>query len=301
MLEALPDDASVMVMSDHGFGPLRNMVNLNVFLMQQGLLKLNRKPMTQLKSSAFRLGLTPAGIYRIVERLGMQNMATRVSKNTRNQVVGKFLSFENVDWSQTTAYSMGHVGQIYMNVAGREPNGIIEKSNYDQARQRVIDALQDLRGEGGRPLVSQIIVREETYQGPYAEYGPDLHLVIDDYNMIAFPLFATDGNVITNQIRGDSGCHRREGIFIARGPGIKIDQQLPEASILDLAPTILHLLNEPVPRIMDGEVLSNIFLDPGEVRYQEEETGDFGAFDSEALSDEETAQVEERLRSLGYL
>ncbi len=301
MLEALPDDAAVMVMSDHGFGPLRNMVNLNVFLMQKGLLKLSRKPMTQLKASAFRLGLTPAGVYRIVEKLGIQNMATRVSKNTRNQVVGKFLSFENVDWGQTTAYSMGHVGQIYMNVAGREPNGIIEKDNYDLARKQVIDALQDLHDEAGRPLISQIIIREETYQGPFAEDGPDLHLIIDDYNMIAFPLFATDGKVITNQIRGDSGCHRREGIFIAKGPSIKSDLQLPEASILDLAPTILHLLNEPVPRIMDGEVLANIFDDPGEVRYQEEDTKEFGDFDSQSLSDEETAQVEERLRSLGYL
>jgi len=301
MLEVLPDDTAVMVMSDHGFGPLRNMVNLNIFLMQQGLLKLNRKPMTQIKASASRLGLTPAGVYRIVERLGMQNLATRVSKNTRNQVVGRFLSFENVDWSQTTAYSMGHVGQIYMNVAGREPKGIIEKGNYDQARQRVIDSLQNLRSGSGQPLVTQIIVREETYQGPFAKYGPDIHLVIDDYNMIAFPLFATDAKVITNQIRGDSGCHRREGIFIAQGPALKKDQQLPEASILDLAPTILHLLNEPVPRIMDGEVLANIFLVPGEVRYQEEDTGEFGEFDSQALSDEETAQVEERLRSLGYL
>ena len=241
ILANLPDDTSVLVMSDHGFGPLRNMVNLNVLLMQKGLLSLNRKAMTRLKRTAFHYGMTPAGVYRLVERLGLQNMATRVSKDTRNQVVGKFLSFDNVDWDKTVAYSMGHVGQIYLNTEGREPSGIVGERDYDRVRQEVIDALKDLRDVDGRELISQLIVREDTYHGPYAQFGPDLHLVIDDYNMIAFPLFATDGKVITNQIRGDSGCHRREGIFIMKGPLLNRGQRLSEANIQDLAPTILHL------------------------------------------------------------
>ncbi len=301
MLGKLPTDATVMVMSDHGFGPLLNMVNLNVFLMQKGLLTLNRKPMTQLKATAFKHGMTPAGVYRMVERLGMQNLAARVSKDTRNQVVGKFLSFDNVDWGNTIAYSMGHVGQIYLNMTGREPNGIVDSKDYFQTRQTVLDALHGLRDEQGRSLISQIIVREDTYHGPYAELGPDLHLVIDDYNMIAFPLFATDGKIITNQIRGDSGCHRREGIFIACGPNIRQDQRLSESTILDLAPTILHMFGEPVPRILDGQVLQKIFHEQTEVSYQDDGADEPTLVESQALSDEETAQLEERLRSLGYL
>ena len=301
MLARLPDDVSVIVMSDHGFGPLHNIVNLNVFLMQKGLLKLNRKPLTRLKETAFHHGMTPAGVYRMVERIGLQNIATRVSKNTRNQVFDKFLGFDNIDWDQTKAYSMGHVGQVYLNMIGREPNGIIGEADYDETRQEVIDTLGDLRDQDGRPLISQIIRNEDSYHGPYARYGPDINLVIDDYNMIAFPLFATDGKVITNQIRGDSGCHRREGIFLAQGPAIHKGQHLPEANILDLAPTILHLLGEPVPRIMDGQVLATVFREPTEVTYRDDAAEDSDAVDSQTLSDEETAQVEERLRSLGYL
>jgi predicted AlkP superfamily phosphohydrolase/phosphomutase len=299
MLDQLPGDTTVMVMSDHGFGPLHNMINLNVFLMQQGLLKLRRDPWTQLKAAAFQRGMTPASIYHIIEQLGLQNITARVSKNTRNQVVGKFLSFDRVDWSQTVAYSMGHVGQIYLNVAGREPQGIVTEADYEQKRQEVIDALSHLRDKNGRPLVSQIIRREETYHGPYAVYGPDIHLIIDDYNMIAFPLFATDNKIVTNQIRGDSGCHRREGIFVACGPAVRQNKRLEEASILDLAPTILHLLGQPVPDRMDGQVLTNIFTTPSEVVYSDEDDGRL--VESQALSADETAQVEERLRSLGYL
>jgi predicted AlkP superfamily phosphohydrolase/phosphomutase len=301
MLAQLADDASVIVMSDHGFGPLRKMVNLNVFLLEKGLLKLNRKPFTQLKARAFRHGMTPAGFYRVLERIGMQNLAARVSKNTRNEIVSKFLSFGNVDWSQTIAYSMGHVGQVYINVVGREPYGIVQGNDYERSRQMVIDALQELQDDDGRLLIRQIIVREDTYHGPYAQFGPDLHLIIDDYNMIAFPLFATDSRVITNQIRGDSGCHRREGIFIAQGPAIQKGICLPEASILDLAPTILQLLDEPVPRIMDGQVLVEIFRDPIEITYRDDPIGEIEVVDSQTLSDEESALVEERLRSLGYL
>jgi predicted AlkP superfamily phosphohydrolase/phosphomutase len=301
MQALLPPDATVITMSDHGFGPLHNIINLNIFLQQEGLLKLKRELQTQLKSAAFRAGVTPAGVYRIVERVGLQNIAARVSKSTRNQVVGKFLSFDNVDWKQTTAYSMGHVGQIYLNMVGREPNGIVQQSDYEEKRQTVIDTLMKMRDGQGRPLISQIILREDTYHGPFAEYGPDLHLVIDDYNMIAFPLFATDGKVITNQIRGDSGCHRREGIFIANGRNLSHGHRLDEASIVDLAPTILHLLGEPVPKIMDGQVLMDIFEEPKEVAYSEDSEEGLDVESSQALSEEESAQVEERLRSLGYL
>ncbi len=286
-------------MSDHGFGPLLNIVNLNLFLMKKGLLKLRRDPWTQLKAGAFKQGITPATVYRGLEIIGLQNMATRVSKDTRNQVVGKFLSFDSVDWSKTIAYSMGHVGQIYLNITGREPHGIVNEADYFEKRQLVLDALQDLCDENGRHLVTKVILREETYQGPYSHFGPDINLILDDYNMIAFPLFATDNKIITQQIRGDSGCHRREGIFIARGQAISQSGRLPEANILDLAPTILHLLGQPVPKRMDGRVLTEIFRTPSEITYLDEEAEDI--VDSQALSEEETAQVEERLRSLGYL
>jgi predicted AlkP superfamily phosphohydrolase/phosphomutase len=301
LLDRLPDDASVVVMSDHGFGPLKSIVNLNIFLLEKGLLKLQRDLSTRLKVAAFKRGLSPAIVYRWVERLGLQNLAARVSKNTRNQMVAKFLSFDNVDWSQTVAYSMGHVGQIYLNVAGREPEGIVSESDYAKQRDAVVKSLQELHDDDGQPLVSRIIPREETYHGPYASFGPDLHLVLDDYNVIAFPLFATDGNIVTQQIRGDSGCHRREGILIIDGPDIVSGSILSDPDIVDLAPTILHMLGEGVPRTMDGQVLHVAFQSPSEVTFVEEELDADDVIDDQALSADEEAQVEDRLRSLGYL
>ena len=300
LINSLPPDATTIVMSDHGFGPLQNMVNLNVFFMEKGLMKLKKDPWTQLKVLAFRWGITPSAAYQLIVKIGLQNMTARVSKQTRNGVIGRFLSFDSVDWERTVAYSMGHVGQVYLNVAGREPHGIVQPEEYDQTRQHVINTLGELTDKNGRPILSRIILGEEAYHGPYATKGPDLHLVLDDYNMIACPLFATEGKVITSQIRGDSGCHRSEGIFLAQGPGIKAGVQLSENHIRDLAPTIMHLLGEPVPKIMDGRVLSEIFTQPQQVKYDDQDQED-DIVPEQDYSLDEAAQVEDRLRGLGYL
>ena len=73
MIELVPD-ATVIVMSDHGFGPLHRIVNLNMLFLETGLLALKRTPWVQLRAWAFKRGLTPAAVWKLVERIGLQNM-----------------------------------------------------------------------------------------------------------------------------------------------------------------------------------------------------------------------------------
>ncbi len=301
IMDRLVDEATVIVMSDHGFGPLHHTVNLNLLLLDQGLLRLKRGAWTRLKANLFRAGLTPASIWHLIEGVGLQNYVWQVSKSTRNRIVSKFLSFDDVDWSRTLAYSIGHVGQVYINLKGREPEGIVAPGEeYKAARQRVIEALQELRHpESGEPMVDEIIPGDQVVHGPYASRSADLHLVLDDYQAIAFPLFAADRRIVTSQIRGDSGCHRRHGVLIAWGGGICAGKTVEGARIMDLAPTILHLMGLRVPDDMDGRVLTSTMSGRHPVEYKRERATDAGA--ERKLSAEETAQVEERLRSLGYL
>jgi predicted AlkP superfamily phosphohydrolase/phosphomutase len=301
MLDRITKDATVFVMSDHGFGSLHYVVNLNLLLLDQGLLRLKRGVWTRLKTGLFRAGLTPASVWHLIERTGLQNYVWQVSKSTRNKVVGKFLSFDDVDWSRTQAYSIGHVGQVFVNLKGREPEGIVETgAEYESVRQQVIEVLQDLRHpETGQPLIDKIVPGDQVTKGPYAHRGPDLHVVMDGYRTIAFPLFATDSRIVTRQIRGDSGCHRMHGILIARGPEIQAGKQVDGARIMDLAPTILHLMELPVLDDMDGRVLTEALTTSRPI-----ERRPAGPADEEAgieLSADETAEVEDRLRALGYL
>jgi len=300
MLDHLTDDTTTIVMSDHGFGPLQYVVNLNLFLLEKGLLQLKRGAWTRLKTGLFRAGITPASIWHLIERTGLQNYVWHISKSTRNKIVGRFLSFEDVDWSRTRAYSIGHIGQIFINLKGREPEGIIESgAEYESVRQQVVVALRDLRHpDTGQPLVDKVIPGDQVAHGPYAHHSPDLHIVMDGYRTIAFPLFATDSRIVTRQIRGDSGCHRLHGILIASGPEIRKGQTVENAHIMDLAPTILHLMELPVPADMDGRVLTEALTSSRPV---ERKSSPVGGDAKVGLSAEETAEVEERLRALGYL
>ena len=292
---------NTMVMSDHGFGPLHRTVNLNMLLLEKGLMHLKPRMFTRLRYALFKRGLTPKSVYRLLEKMGLQNITAKVSRQARNQAVGKFLSFEDVDWSRTFCYSMGHVGQVYLNLKGREPEGIVEPGDYAATRQTVIDALMTLRNpDTGQPMVDRIIPREEAASGPYLDRAPDLHLILDGYRAIAFPLFATDGQIVTQQIRGDSGCHRLHGAFVASGPAFARGT-IEGARILDLAPTILHLLNVPVPADMDGRVLTDA-LAP-DLRARTVTTTEATGYISDKVdfTTDEQAEVEERLRALGYL
>ena len=293
---------STIIMSDHGFGPLHRTINLNILFIEKGLMHLKSKFFTQVRWWAFRNGLTPATAYKILSKLGLQNLTTKVSRKSRNEMVDKFLSFEDVDWSKTIVYSMGHVGQIYLNLQGREPQGIVTPDRYAAARQQVIDALNTLRDPAtGKPLVDRIIPREEAAHGPYADQGADLHLILDGYKTIAFPLFATEGRVLTPQIRGDSGCHRLHGIFIGHGAGFANGATVPNARIIDLAPTILHLLNVPVPEDMDGRVLIDALTPELRARATQTTAATTTAQTQVDFTEEEQVEVEERLRALGYL
>ena len=296
-------DGVLLVMSDHGFGPLHGTVNLNNFLLQRGFLHLKRDAATRLRYALFRHGITPSAAYALLVKLGLQDVVVKVSKRARNAIVGRFLSFSAVDWSRTQAYAMGHVGQVFINLRGREPHGCVPPEEYEAVRQRVADALRELKHpQSDRPLVDEIIFKEQVYQGPYAEQGADLLPIMDGFRYIAFPLFASNAQLVTEQVRGDSGCHRLHGILLAHGPAVQQGIELDGAQIIDLAPTILYRMGLPVPGDMDGRVLTEMF-EPAFVRatpLQQAETETVHHPEHELLP-EERAEIEARLRSLGYL
>jgi len=96
----------------------------------------------------------------------------------------------------------------------------------------------------------------------------------------------------------------RDGFLAAYGLGIAEGRRITDAEILDLAPTILHIMDVDVPVGMDGKVLSELFEEESEmdrdVCYQDLELLKRDAV-SAALSDEEEQILRERLRGLGYI
>ncbi len=300
------EETLVVVMSDHGFGPVHSFFLTNNWLASLGLLKFKRNPWTAFKRLLFRLGYTPLQMFRIARALGLGSLRRKVRFQQQAGLVNRaFLSFDDVDWSRTRAFSIGSFGQVYVNVAGVRPQGIVQPGReYEELKEflvREAAALRDPRS--GEPLVERVYRREEIYSGPYLDRTPDLIVQPRGWEYMAFGHADLGSNKLVEAITGLSGHHRPDGVLILSGSGVKPGTELAGASILDLTPTLLHALGVPVPEALDGRVLVEAFeaasLLSRPVAYSQANVYRDGA-SAPGLSEDEMGEVQEKLRGWGY-
>jgi predicted AlkP superfamily phosphohydrolase/phosphomutase len=281
------EDTTVLILSDHGFGPMWRTVNLNNWFKEHGLLELRRDLRVRLR-------------HWLAEHPFLAAVTRRLLRSTTTK---ELLRMDDIDWGKTSAFSMGHCGQVYINRQGAFPQGSVSPDEISVVRDQVLRCLRGLKDpDTGEAVVDHIIPAQESLDGSNLFSGPDFHIIMDGYRAVAHPLFAADGKIITELPQGDSGFHRPDGVFIAHGPSIRVGSQLNQARIIDLAPTILHLLGVPVPEDMDGVVLEDVlttaFHRAHPQKYQKPLQYDGLGAQQKA---EEQSEVEERLRALGYL
>jgi predicted AlkP superfamily phosphohydrolase/phosphomutase len=306
VLDRVDDDTLVIVMSDHGMGPAHNFVVLNNWLLKVGLLSLKSDPSTWVKRQMFEAGFTLKNVHKVVDRLGLAKHAEyRALYSADGLLKRPFLSFLNVDWSRSKAYSFGrHTGPIYVNVKGREPQGIVEPGpEYEAVREEISVLAGDFRDpRSGRRIIGRVLRREELYSGPHFEEAPDLILLPAEETDIFFGLADFGDNRIMDTVYRYSGMHRDRGLLIMYGRGIRTTK-IESATIADLAPTILWAMGLPIPRDMDGMPLTDIF---SETCLESPPTHSDAPSSSTPLGDsgftaEEEREIEERLQDLGYL
>lgn len=309
LVDNLDDDTVLLIMSDHGFGPFHKFIHVNNWLRQQGWLRLKHTLGTRAKSALFRLGFAPMPIYDMLMRLGLGGLKREVVRG-RGQGLLKtlFLSFDDVDWRRTVAYSLGNVGQIYLNVRGREPLGTVAPGTaYEALRDEIIERLRELRDpETGEAVVQEIYRREEIYHGPALERAADVLFIPTRMEYFGFGEYEFGSNqVIEAMKRGISGTHRMNGVLLLHGQPVRPGVQIEDASLYDLAPTILHLMGEPVLSDMDGQVLTGAltppYADPSRIRYVDPQEKSPQPASGPELDSESERIIVERLRNLGYV
>jgi hypothetical protein len=296
------DDVTVMLMSDHGHGPVRNFLYVNNYLAQRGYLKFKPNFASRFKRVAFQLGLTPRAVYNLLLAVGLGKLRRTLDKRRGGRGLLKrfFLSFGDVDWTRTRAYSIGYIGEVHINLRGREPQGIVEPGeDYERTRDQVIADLRALKLPDGTPLVEHLWKKEEIYRGAHLAEAPDILFLPRNLETIAFGDFEFGSNKVIEKSFGVSSSHRMNGIFVASGAGVKDVGEFRGAQLIDLAPTILHLMGLAVPTDMDGRVLTEALTDARTVEYGGTSAGSAPA--TEGYSEEEEAQVIERLQDLGYI
>ncbi len=305
----LPTDANLILMSDHGFGPIEWYVNFNVWLLETGFIALQDTPYVRQKHWFWRRGVTPEGFYGLMARLGAASQRVGRFRGKQTGPLERlaergFLSRRHIDWSKTRAYAQGNFGQIFVNRRGRQPEGCV-------APEEVRPLLDDLKArllaiphpETGAPLVERVYEADELYHGPRAHLAPDLTVVLGDwrYRTIGLHDFAT--NRVISPAFGPTGDHRMEGVIIAAGPAIRPGAVPEGATLLDIAPTLLHLLGVPVPADMDGRVLTEL-IDPAVIPPPTSTDGQAALSEPApelAYTEEEDAAIQQRLADLGYL
>ncbi|MFQ6092049.1 MAG: alkaline phosphatase family protein, partial [bacterium] len=310
ILSQIDEDTLLMIMSDHGAGPMEKVFFLNRWLEENGWLAF-KEPSKKSLYHSVRKARTLSK--RFLPRWGKNLIKSRIP-GLRDRIES-YLAFSEVDWERTKAYGFGMYGNIRINLRGREPGGIVEPgSEYEALRSKIGERLESLRDPDlDDKVVDRVVKREQIYHGPYVDRAPDLLVQWKGYSYYTsvrsdptrHGLFGPCDHIDSSEYR-HVGTHRLEGIFMAAGGGIREGGRIEGTEIGDLAPTLLYFLGQPVPRDMDGRVLKEMF------------TPDFWAQNRlklcEPLPDDdessrpsvpypqaEASQVCQRLKGLGYL
>ena len=308
-LQAAGPEATVLIMSDHGTGPLYKDVYLNEWLRQEGYLFPVEQTGPGGRQVLARLGITRQGVSRLLRGAGLGRLERGIKDILGNRIEWLPRSRQGdlddaVDWSRTRAYSFGYHGQIYLNLQGREPAGTVPPEEYDALCREIERALRAFGDpEDGKPVVSAVYRGDQVFHGPQMEHAPDLMVIMRDLAYITrhgHEFSAEPGSLL--EPSRETGSHRMNGLLIAAGPAIRPrpDDRQPR-SIMDLAPTILHLLRCPASADMDGRILRSWLASPWADMPRMTRNLPAEEAQAEPLTEAEEEELVERLHHLGYL
>lgn len=283
VIERLSKDDTLIIVSDHGFGPLKTGVELNCWLQRRGYLVLR----PNLKTKLF-----------YIEDFVKHNIAIRkLLEGVLNKVLSNFavkgfqirshIIQESIDWNKTKALMTGGYpyANIYINAKGSQKKAIISS---------LIRDLKEFKNPyNNEAIVEKIYGKQEIYNGPFLDSAPDLVVKpVEDY--IFFP--STNSlKLIRKEMRG---THRSDGIFVVKGPSIRTSYK-DFANIIDIVPTILTILGLDIPMEVDGRVIKGIFRDEPEIKVVKNESFFIQKLDM-TYSEDEDKKIRKRLEDLGY-
>ena len=316
------EDWNVVVMSDHGGGPFYRTVNLNRWLEKEGYLRfLNGSSATNgRQTDKFQYLKTAYRFYCQRIAPGLSHHPREALRKLVPQVVIDRLqgyrhnpTLSKIDWSQTQAYAEGSYGRIFLNIAGREPGGIVSFEEREQLLTKIGAKLLALKDPLSHERVIDRVYRsEELFEGPFVDEAPDLLIEWRNWQHHTRDSFVDRGVVFSppdywqfSKLRHTAN-HRLHGILLMRGEAIQEGKELTGAEIIDLAPTFLYLIGAKIPETMDGKVLLQAINPEVRRRYQ---PGNYSMSSNERerpsagenYTEEEAEIVKQQLRELGYI
>lgn len=313
LLDECDDDTIVIVMSDHGFGPMSNVrLRLNQILADAGLLQ-------------FETGSAPGKLKQSLARWLDGMLRSTLSSDAKRRIAGMLpklrtwfetLDEAKIDWSKTNAF----VNEAYRSSPAIWLNRLqdLTDSEAGELRDRIEEIMLTLVDpETGAPVISSLERPQEIYHGPHAKKAPDL-----------LPSWWRDGFLLDQSSPAESGLpsverstapleggvefaasHRLDGVLMMSGGPIHADFSFEGAKIVDVTPTVLYLMGLPIPDDMDGQVLVEAidpeFLAANPVRFEAADNGECYGDSDDAMpvifTENESELIAKRLQALGYI
>jgi predicted AlkP superfamily phosphohydrolase/phosphomutase len=211
-LALLDDETAVLVVSDHGGQPMMGGVCFNEWLKREGYLALEYQPE----------GIVP-------------------------------LEKCEVDWSRTRAWgSGGYYARLFLNVRGREPEGVIDPADYEKVRDELAERIAAITDPEGNYIGSVAFKPQEIYK-EVNNIAPDLIVYFGNLSWRSVGSLGLNRiHTFENDTGPDDANHSQEGLYIYHDPKAKAQGRGPKRHLMDVAPTILDLLDMPVPGDMRG-------------------------------------------------
>ncbi|WP_456416239.1 alkaline phosphatase family protein [Methanocaldococcus sp.] len=198
------DETAIIIVSDHGIKAMKGAFAINQWLIEEGLLKI---------------------------------------KNPEILKSGKQLRFEDldIDWNKTIAWAWGgYYARIFLNVEGREPNGIIKMEDYHKVRDEIAELIKSIRGPNGEKWDTKVFYPEDIYPMTKGD-KPDMMVYLDNLSWrSAGTLGYESPYLLENDTGPDDAVHSEYGVFSIYLPGIDESKQIT-STIYDFAPTVLKI------------------------------------------------------------
>lgn len=218
LLERLPSETHIMVISDHGVKKMDGGICINEWLRREGYLVLFDDP--------------PEGHLSSFEKV-------------------------EVDWSKTTVWGDGgYYGRIFLNVEGREPNGVVKANEYEDFRDSLAEHIMSIPAPDGSPLDNKVFKPQEIYQR-VRNVAPDLIVYFDNLGWRSVGSFGyEDIYTFENDTGPDDANHAVNGIYIYTPPKENLGGLcLPDTQLMDFTPSVLDLFSLPVPADIQGKII----------------------------------------------
>ena len=266
ILEHYREGDTVMLVSDHGFDSLHRAFALSNWLIEKGYTKYHT-------FGELSMPKPPSNIDSIKKKL-----FGKAYDKDKDKAINWY--FQNIDWNATKAFTEGASGGIFINVEGRQKQGIVKNGEeYENVRHKIIDELKELRDPAtGKKVVKEAYRREDIYTTDNFSGIPDIIVICEKgYHTISpseCAYYRLSGKDMFFS-HSWSGRHEEDGIFVVKGPMIKPGYYLENANIMDVSPTVLYLMDKPLCAEFDGKVMLDAVRDEWKSAHPPRYTGGY--------------------------